>query len=113
LQSYNEFAKRLCWKFYWGSYTGAQEHTKRNPQLISRFAESTAEPPQGNVYFEAGLNAGRAELLKQVSQPEPHYRPKDSLNWESAKTLRTFLHENKYLVKGTAKNLGISVVTLK
>jgi hypothetical protein len=85
LQSYNEFAKRLHWKFYWWSRTGAQEDTKRNPQLISRFAESIVEPPQGNFYFEVGLNAGHAELLKQVSQAEPHYRPADSLNWESAK----------------------------
>jgi hypothetical protein len=72
LQSYNEFAKRLRWKFYWWSRTGAQDDTKRNPQLIPRFAESTLEPPQGNFYFEAGLNAGCAELLKQVSQAEPH-----------------------------------------
>jgi hypothetical protein len=44
---------------------------------------------------------------------EPHYRPTDSVNWESAKKLRIFLHENKYLVKGTDTNLGISVVILK
>jgi hypothetical protein len=113
LQSYNKFPKRLCWKFYWWSRNGIQEDTKRNPQLISHFAESVAEPPQGNFYFEAGLNAGHAELLKQVSQVEPHYRTTDSLNWESAKKLHTFLHENKYLVKGMDKNLGMSVVTLK
>jgi hypothetical protein len=51
--------------------------------------------------------------LKQVSQAEPHDHPADSLNWESAKKLCTFLQENQYLVKGTDKNLGISVVTLK
>jgi hypothetical protein len=45
LQSYNDFAKRLYWKFYWWSHTGVQEDTKRNPQLISQFGESVAEPP--------------------------------------------------------------------
>jgi hypothetical protein len=81
--------------------------------LISRFAELVVEPPEGNFYFEVGLNARHTELLKQVSQAELHYRPADSLNWESAKKLSMFLHENKYLVKGTDKKLGISVVTLK
>jgi hypothetical protein len=64
LQSYNEFAKRLRWKFYWWSRNSTQEDTKRNLQLISHFAELVVEPPQGNFYFEAGLNAGYAELLK-------------------------------------------------
>jgi hypothetical protein len=64
--------------------------------LISRFAELVAESPQGDFYFEAGINAGGADLLKQVSEVEPHYRPADSLNWESAKKLHMFLYENKY-----------------
>jgi hypothetical protein len=85
LQSYNEFTKTLHWKFYWWSQNSAQEDIKRNPQLISHFAESVAEPLQGDFYFEAGLNTRCAKLLKQVSQVEPHYCPADSLNWESAK----------------------------
>jgi hypothetical protein len=85
----------------------------RNPQLISHFAQSVADPPQGNFYFESGLNAGCAELVKQITQAELHYRPMDALNWNSVKKLQTLLHEKHYLVKETDKNLGISVVILE
>jgi hypothetical protein len=80
--------------------------------LVSHFAESLADPPQGNFYFEAGLNAGCTELVKQITQAELHYCPLDALNWVTMKKLQMFLHANHYLVKGTDKTLGISVVTL-
>jgi hypothetical protein len=79
---------------------------------VSCFAEPFTDQIQGKFYLKAGLNAGRAELVKQITQAEPHYRPADALNWTSVKKLQTFLNEDHYLVNGTDKNLGISVVTL-
>jgi hypothetical protein len=50
--------------------------------------------------------------VQQITQAELHYHPADTVNWATVKKLQMFLHENHYLVKGTDKNVGISVVIL-
>ncbi len=107
--SYNEFITRLRWKWYW--YVNGDNSEDWDPELRSRFVADSKDPPQGNFYFEAGLAAGRTELRKQVSSVVPQYRATDALNWDTVKSLKKFLGDSNYIVKGTDKNLGISVVT--
>jgi hypothetical protein len=63
--------------------------------LVSRFTEPLTDPPQGNFYFEAGVNAGCAELVKQIAQAEPRYHPADALNSATVKELQMFLKRNE------------------
>jgi hypothetical protein len=103
IQSYTEFAKHLHCKLYWWARIGENEQGKWNPQLVSHFVEALADPPYRNFYFEASLNAGCADLVKQITQVELHYHVADTLNWATVKKVQIFLDEHHYLVKGTTK----------
>ena len=110
LKAYEDFERRLLWRLYF-AFKGIEDDNDYDPDFEPIGKKVSTKKPKLPMYIFNGFAKGRMMIHKSVSAipSEPAPRTEIKALQPSRAEIKQFLLENKYVVTGTDKNLGIAV----